>query len=248
MLKHALGKLHLTAKEVQLYLSLLELGEAPMEDIVKKSQLKRATAYIVIDTLKRRGLVSTARSGKRKRYIAEDPRILGRILDSERATYEGALPELLSLANRLAKKPQIRFFEGEAGIKSVYQDTLNYPGKEILMWGSLNAMESFDTTFLTDYYLAERLRHGIFMRAIGPDVPLVKKIQDADKKELRNTRLINQPEKFPFSVEINLYGNNSIGIMSFTESFGLIIESREIFTTLKSFFELQWLSLQKTNH
>ena len=66
-----------------------------------------------------------------------------------------------------------------------------------------------------------------------------------DQKHLRQTRLIS-PEKFPFEVEINLYGNNSIGIMSFKEQFGLIIESKKIYNTLKSIFEMNWNSLAKT--
>jgi sugar-specific transcriptional regulator TrmB len=245
MINRELEKLHLSDKESTLYLALLELGEASMEEIVGKSRLKRATAYIVMDELKQRGLVSSTRSGKRKHYVAEDPRTLGRILDAERATYESIIPELLSIANKLAKKPRIRFFEGEAGIKSVYQDTLGYPNQEILMWGSLKAMEKFDPTFLLDYYLEERLRQHIRMRAIGPDVPLVREIQSRDGKELRETRLIAKHETFPFSVEINLYGKRNIGIMSFAEQFGLIIESKEIFDTLKSFFEFQWTTLGK---
>lgn len=246
MLDRELGKLHLNEKEARLYLALLELGEASMEEVVTKSRLKRATAYIVMDALKERGLVSSTRSGKRKRYFAEDPRTLGKILESERAAYESIIPELLSITNKLAKKPHIRFFEGESGIKSVYQDTLEYRGQEILMWGSVKAMERFDPEFLLSYYLPERLKRRISMRAIGPDVPIVQEIRSHDRQELRETRLIKNHEALPFSVEINLYSKRHIGIMSFAEQFGLIIESAEIFDTLKSFFEFQWKMLE--NH
>jgi hypothetical protein len=48
--------------------------------------------------------------------------------------------------------PKISFFEGIEGIKRIYEDTLNFPDQEILMWGAPEAMEIFDTKFLENYY------------------------------------------------------------------------------------------------
>ena len=44
------------------------------------------------------------------------------------------MPELLSIANFIDKKPQIRYFEGKEGLKEIFKDTLNYPNQEILAW------------------------------------------------------------------------------------------------------------------
>jgi hypothetical protein len=63
-----------------------------------------------------------------------------------------------------------------------------------------------------------------------------------DEKSLRRTKLID-PEQFPLSVEINLYGRNKIGIMSFAEQVSLIIESDKISATLRSIFLSQWENL-----
>jgi hypothetical protein len=66
----------------------------------------------------------------------------------------------------------------------------------------------------------------------------MRRLQSFDKKHLRKTKLINLSNIF--EVEINLYGNDKIAIMSFKEEFGLIIESKKIYNTLKVIFELQW--------
>ena len=73
-----------------------------------------------------------------------------------------------------------------------------------------------------------RIEKKIWMRAIGQDLEVVRKIKSDDSKSLRQTRLHNFKE-FPFDVEINLYGKRKIGIMAFKEQIGLIVESEKIY-------------------
>ncbi|MDP1629629.1 MAG: hypothetical protein Q8L57_03350, partial [bacterium] len=70
----------------------------------------------------------------------------------------------------------------------------------------------------------------------------MQKYKGLDEKSLRKTKLLSI-EEFPLEVEIDLYGGNKIGVMSFGEKIGRIIESRKIFATLKSVFELNWNTL-----
>ena len=70
--------------------------------------------------------------------------------------------------------------------------------------------------------------------------------KDVDEKSLRKTRLTDS-EAFGLDVEINLYGKNKIAVMSFEEKFGMVIESKKIFDTLKNIFEMNWRSLASRN-
>lgn len=246
MLKKELEKLNLTDREADVYVALLELGETTIERISKKSKIKRTTVYDVIKSLKEKGLVGSVRHKKRALYYAEDPRILGNQLEEKKTVLNNILPQLLSLANFIDKKPDIKFFEGIEGIKNVYQDTLNFPESEILMWGSTDIHEYFDNDFMWTYYVPKRIEKKIWMRAIGQDLEAVRKIRAEDSKHLRQTRFHSHSD-MPFDVEINLYGKRKIGIMSFKEQIGLIIESEKIFNTLKSIFELNWMMLEKKN-
>ena len=244
MLKKELEKLNLADREASVYMALLELGETSIERISIKSKIKRTTIYDVIKTLKDKGLIGTLKKKKRTLYYAEDPRILGNQLEEKKTVLNNILPQLLSMANLIDKKPNIKFFEGIEGIKNVYQDTLNYPNQEILMWGSTDVFKYFDEDFMWNYYLQKRIEKKIWMRAIGQDLEVVRKIKSDDSKSLRQTRLHNFKE-FPFDVEINLYGKRKIGIMAFKEQIGLIVESEKIYNTLKSIFELNWKMLEK---
>ncbi len=242
MLVEDLKKIGLEEKEAQLYLCLLELGQANIAQISKKSALKRTTCYDIIESLKEKGLVAGILKKKKPFYFAEDPRKIQQSLDEKKHILANILPQLLSVANFIDKKPKIRYFEGEEGIKEVYRDTLNYPKQETLAWISDEAIDHFDVQWLWDFYVVKRVELKIWQRAISPEVTYMKNVQTFDQKHLRQTRFVS-PEKFPFQVEINLYGGANIGIMSFQEKIGLVIESKKIYTTLKSIFEAHWNSL-----
>lgn len=127
-----LEEVGLNKKEAILYVALLELGEANLQTIANKAKLKRTTVYDIIKILKEKGLLSTSKRGKRNYYYAENPRVIKTIFEEKINKLEGALPELLSIANLIEKKPKIQFFEGIEGIKNVYRDTLEYKDSKMM--------------------------------------------------------------------------------------------------------------------
>lgn len=237
-----LEKIGLNQNESKVYLAALELGEASIQQIAKKSGVIRTTVYGVSQQLKERGLLSMATKRNKTFYMAEHPAKLNDDLKEKQHFLEKMLPELLSVANAIDKKPKIRFFEGVGGMKDVYFDTLQYHGQELLAWVPKESIDVFDVDYLTDYYVPMRLKNKIWVRAIAPDDTDMKWFKENDEKSLRKTKVVSN-DKFPFRVEINLYGKNKIGIIAFEERIGLIIESEKIYTTLRSIFELNWSSL-----
>lgn len=232
----------LDIKEATAYLALLELGESAMGQLVKKSGLKRTTLYDTIESLKQRSLVSVSKKNKKIVYLAENPHKILEQLDEKRVSAEKMLPELLSITNVLQKKPRIRYFEGIDGIKEVYKDTLRFPDQKLQAWVSEEMIHEFDQKFLDDYYTPRRLEKKIWAEVIAPDLPHIGEYKGIDQASLRVTKLID-PKEFPLEVEISLYGTDHIGIMSFQDKLGLIIESEPIARTLKSIFAAQWETL-----
>ncbi|MEI7425995.1 MAG: helix-turn-helix domain-containing protein [Candidatus Moraniibacteriota bacterium] len=132
MLRDELEKIGLDKKESQIYLALLELGSANIGQIAKKSAVKRTTVYDILDSLKKKGLLGQTKQKNHTLFFAENPEKLERQIEEKKKIIQKVMPELLSIANRLEKKPKIKFFEGIAGIREVYEDTLKYPDQEIL--------------------------------------------------------------------------------------------------------------------
>jgi len=236
----------LDKKEERLYLGLLELGEANLGELARKAEIKRTTAYDVVESLHRKGLIGLSKKKKRTVYFAEDPRVLEHHIDEQRQKLDAMVPELLSMMNTLTKKPKIRYYEGVEGIKQVYRDTLRFSDQELLAWVSEKAIQAFDEAFLHEYYLPKRIQKKIWVRAIAPDGREMRLFKQDDIKWLRRTHLVSK-NRFPFDVEINLYGKRNIAIISFEEEFGMIIESEKLFRTMKSMFEMGWLFAGKAN-
>lgn len=228
----------LNDKEAQAYIALMEMGEANIAQITRKSGLNRSTIYLILDSLREKGLVSVARKSKTIFY-AEDPRKMLDDLNRKKESLEKSMPELLASFALLDKKPNIKYFEGTSGIKEIYYDFLNYKNSEILALNSNDYKDFFDEDFLIEYFIPERMKKKIWVRAIYPATDLLRNLATSDIKHSRSSRFISS-KKFQIEMGIYLYGNNKIALISYRDNFGTIITSQAMFRTLKSMFEVMW--------
>lgn len=238
-LERVLEEFGLTNREARVYLAALELGESSIQDIAKKAGIERTGTYYIIETLGREGIVSKIEKDKKTFFAAAPPENLVSMAQKKRELLEEHFPELKALYNISDKKPKVRLYEGMEGIKSVFEETLRLKkGEEIL------AFTAFDVAhlFISDWgheYVKRRSEKGIFARDIAQDSPEARDHQQHDKDELRETRLI-PAELFPFTNEIDIL-KDRVMIVSFRETIGLVIESKDIAVMLRSIFELAWL-------
>jgi len=233
----------LEEKEAKVYAALLELGEATIAQITKKALIKRSTVYEMLDLLKAKGLISQTHRQKRPIYLAESPKKLIEVLEEKKKGLEETMPELLSIMNLLDKKPKIRYFEGLAGVKEVFEDTLRYTDQEILTWFPYPYI-NLGEDYFWQHYFPERVARKIWARAIIPDTLQNRAFAKLmGEKVITKTRFAADPAFKLFDIEIKIYGKNKLGIISYSEDLGLIIESQKIFDGLKAIFETLWNSL-----
>lgn len=239
MLHKELTTLGLKENEARVYLAVLELGQTSISRIAKKAGVKRTTTYLAIESLKIQGLVHTLKKKHKTVFYAEDPRLLQEKIGERKKALDRVMPELLSLANAIDKKPSIQFFEGKEGIKELFKDILKYPHQEVLEWYSEAYVYDFEEEFFSRYFTPKRVANKIWVRAILPDNEVIQKLATQNKMQLRRTKLLD-PKKYNIKIEINIYGGNKISIISFREEIGLIIESQKIHDSMKNIFELMW--------
>ncbi len=72
-IERVLDELGLHEKRGKGYLACLELGTAAVHEIAKKAEIKRTTAYEILEGLLKEGLVSTTAKGRTRIYVAERP-------------------------------------------------------------------------------------------------------------------------------------------------------------------------------
>lgn len=228
----------LSENEAKVYMALLELGEANIAQLTKKSNVNRSTVYLAINSLKEKGLASSIKKRKNLFY-AEDPRKMIDNLKKKTAELEKSMPNFLAAFALLDKKPDIRYFEGESGIKEIYKDILNTPNSEMLAWYSNDYKPFFDEKFFFDFFIPERKKNKIWLRAIYPENEDMRKLAGNNEIHLRQTRFIDN-DNFNLESELALYDKNKLAIISYKDKLGIIITSKSIFNTLKSIFEVMW--------
>lgn len=238
ILERQLERLGFSEGEARVYLAALELGETSVARIAQKAGVERTTTYLFLEALKKRGLISLSKQGKKTVYAAESPKKLKAEVEERGTFVDSLLPELLSITNAIDQKPKVRFFESKEGIYDIYRETLQFPGQPIRMWMSDPWFD--DATFWTDFYLPMRFEKKILMQAIIPNNERTQAFAKEDSTQLRQTRMTAGDD---FKADIMLYGGKNIAVVSFREMTALVLESKQLHDTLLFIFTSHWDSL-----
>lgn len=233
-----LAQFGLTHNQTKIYLALLELGEAKVQDIAKGAAVLRTTVYEVLEQLKNLGIASQYNRAGVRLYMAEPPRKLEQILEFKKKSIQEIIPELESIYNIGGFKPKIKYYEGLEGYKTVYEDTLTAAGKRL--YGILSMKDMLDKLGekYMDDYIVRRVKAGIYLSIIRIGPHEIKHIWPEGPKEMRSVRLA--PDNFVFPLTMYIY-DNKVSLMSTKrENFSLIIESREFMQTQKALFDALW--------
>ncbi|MFZ2193505.1 MAG: helix-turn-helix domain-containing protein [Candidatus Moraniibacteriota bacterium] len=235
-IEHILEKFGFSHNEAKIYLASLELGTSSAQDIAKKANLKRTTAYSVLGYLVNRGVVGKTIIKNKTKFVAEPPEKLLSIAGEVQAEIKKNLPQLEAIYNKNETKPKILFFEGENAIHNIYEDTLREKPGEILEWNT----NAFFERFPRDYnYIEKRTNLNIKARRIAGQGSLWDtKHKFLDKKELSETIIVSE-EIFNPQIEVNIY-KNKVAFMNYTENMSIIIESRVIADAMRQVYELSW--------
>jgi len=244
-----LSKLGFSDKEAKVYLASLEIGPAPVQQIAQKATVKRATCYVMIESLKDRGLMSSFTKGKKVFFTAESPSRINSLLEDEKNSVDAkrkilsdVLPNLLAFAaEKNGERPRVSFFEGIEGVRSIHEDVLKTTDKTLENIVSLDDAGKFSSP--SDDVVTFRdklLKKGTVIRVL-----YTSKNNKLDlPKEIREKWQFKQisEEKFPLHGELTLYGDKVAAFSFRGKIFGTIIESREIANTVRALFELAWIN------
>lgn len=233
-----------TDKEISVYLSLLELEIATASQVADASGINRSTVYVVIESLQKRGLISTQKEEESiTKYTAAPPERLLQLAEEETKKYKNIVGQIHSILPEIKSKypgnkmrPRVRFYEGKEGLITAYEDTLTAT-EEIKAFASIENMHKAIPGYFPDYYI-RRANKAVPIRSIHPDTEEARERSKNNKKELRTSALV-PANKYNFSPEINVY-DNKIVFMSLTEKFSLVIESNELAVAFKKVFDLAW--------
>lgn len=240
-IKPLLTRLGLDEKEIEVYLTILPLKVARVTDVAKAARQSRSHTYLILRSLKEKGLVSEVERGKVIHFIAEPPeRLLSYVQDQEQEyrdlhpLVEGVLPVLKNMTAPLVGKPRVTMLSGMKGMKQLYRDVFQH---EYVAFFNPQAMfDAFDcvvtqTIFGKDYEL-----HG---RDLLVD-------NDGSKKYLDeiiygNSNFIRiLPKGMSFGTDTIVFGD-TVALFAYDAEKTIVrIENQNIADSFRSWFEVVW--------
>lgn len=232
-LAQILQNIGLSEKEAKIYLELLSLKEALPGVIARRAGIKRPTAYLVLDQLLKKGLVSQIKKGRYTYFQPVNPHSIVEDQYKRFNDLEKSLPKLLSLHEQFSVQPQVSYFQGKEGIIRIMEDTLT-TNTELLCWADVTLATK---TLLKDYYpsyIAKKVSRKVWLRGIFSYDKIALDVKRRGRKELREVYLIPK-EDFPFKNEVNIY-DDKVAIISHEDQIGVIIQNKNIADTQRSIF------------
>src|SRR3989344_2602400 len=129
-MEEILTKIGLSKDEVEIYLSLLELGAQSASSLASNTKVKRTYTYRIARGLADKGLITEAKRGKATVFEPNSPDHLANLAEAKKleaqqaqSSLEGILGSLKGKYSLIDEKPMVTTFEGIAGLKKVYLDT-----------------------------------------------------------------------------------------------------------------------------
>jgi len=249
MLDQTFQRIGLGESEAEVYSALLEFGTSTAGNLAKKINVPRSSLYGFLSTLAERGLVSQSEDDGVKLWFAESPERILSILDREidqwgetKTRFNKFLPDLLARQAVDFTTPRFRYFEGSEGVKNILKDMLLY--RDIVteaFWPIRSMVDILGEEFF-EYFNIHRIRQRIYTKAIWP----------ADRVlDIRRFKFLGVGEEFcreirraPKGIDCSMgywaYHNKVAFISSRSESFGFIVESRELKDMLAAQFSVTW--------
>lgn len=236
----------LSEKEVLVLKILLEQGQVPVRDIVKKTALNRGTVYSILKSLTAKNLALMVDVKKILHASPNHPENISDYIKQRKneillaeQNYNNAYPEILSIFNKSHSLPTVQFLEGVDGLKWVYNDILAEK-KDILLIRSFYDHAQEDLKDALAIQIASQVRRKIKVRALTPIVTGTKyNYMNSDKKNLVTRRMIPF-ETFTLEAQIMIYSDKVAITAMKGPIFTTWIKNNSINQSMRVMFEFIW--------
>jgi sugar-specific transcriptional regulator TrmB len=238
-MKETFLKYGLSEKEVEIYLTCLKTGESTTNRLAELTSIRRSTVYEVIETLKKKGLISSFVKGKKSYFVAAKPSTLVSLLREKEESIREILPNLNALGKLSLDKPNVEIYNGILAIKPIFLSMLD--SCEILVYGaSILGDKAFGT--FTANFARKRLERKVLLKAvIGETVP--EHMTEKDVEKITEIKKLNMFEDY--HVGYFVWGSKVLILGVKEPYFATLIESEVLAESQKKLFEYLWKIAKK---
>ncbi|MDD4983533.1 MAG: helix-turn-helix domain-containing protein [Candidatus ainarchaeum sp.] len=239
-----LSKIGLSKGEIKIYSILLELGVSNITKIHEKTGIERRNIYDILNKLIERGLVTYIQENKKRLFKTTNPdKIISYIEDKENSLQkikkdvQKQIPDLTKKFNSRQSTINGEIFRGKEGIKTIWDDSLNY--KEIYWIGSGRYVPKKYPAFFA-MWNKKRVAKGIKLHNI------LREEMRGKIKPWVSENIKFLPKEFSANpVVIGIHGNKVVNYSYGKELFAFAIENQDIAESYKAYFKYLWNKVAK---
>ena len=229
-------ELGLTQTEAKVYLTLLESGTSLAGTISSRSKIYRKNVYDALESLSKKGLVSSKFQDKKRYWTTANPERIQSILKEKLGFFNTILPELSEQFHQQKPKQTTEVYEGLEGIKS-FNNLIIKEDKPLYIIGAtgniFKKMKYSIPTYFEETKTRKQPNYLLFTH--DSDQEGLKRI-----KKTKKTFCKILPKAFINATQLYLFGDYS-GILIWSEEpLAIIIKSREIHQGFKTYFDFLW--------
>lgn len=243
MIEETLAELGFTRGEIEVYLTLLKIGETTTGKIIKDAQISGGKIYQILDKLENKGLASHIVKEKTKYFSAVSPEgILDYLKNEKKKLSEKEkeirreLPFLLRLKNSKSSEHQTTLFSGIKGIEmAIFQSLNKLTNKDEALAMGIREGKGEVFNIMWEKWHKKRAKEKIKGRFIFSE-----RNEKIDKifKEIKYTKIKYIDGITPSA--IGILGNDVLIQTYEDEPSCLLIQNQKIAKSFKSFFENLW--------
>lgn len=236
--------------EKKILASLYKLERGSVVELAKDTLINRTTLYPILEKLIEKGLVSKIKleGGTRFQPISkEEFRLWSERKEKELKEKNQEVLDWIgsqSKGEKISLISDVRYFEGEEGVKNLYADSWrNNAGKIIYaITDYKNAYRTLGDFFRNEYF-PQRIKRGVQVKNLLPKSKEGAKDFKERKKFLRDMKFIELFQDL--NIEINIY-DSKVSIVAFDEKnpTGVLIKNEKIAEAIKNIFEYLWKSVK----
>ena len=244
MLIETLQQYWFTEKEAKVYLAWVSLWSAPWGTIARHAGENRTTVYSILKELVKQGVFTMVERGWISYFAPISPEILVRKAEDKYNALKEKLPEFAVLMDKSGKKPKILYYEGIQWLKNLYDDILQY-NDDIYAFLSDDDIAPELQYYLNHTFIQKRWKSNIHASVIVSNHENNKDYLQSVKKDKFTTVKMITTNFEGLRWEIVLYGTNKIlfALYSPQELSGYIIESDQMYSSLKTIFTYVWQTI-----
>lgn len=249
MLEQELQRIGLSEKEAKVYLASLELGPSPVQKIAAKAHVNRATTYVILEGLMKKGIITIYDQGKKRYFVAEGPNSLKNIisqqqkeLDEKEKLLEALHSQLQSVYNVLPNKPVVKFYDGKEGLKSIQQEFLEHSNTEAKLIYAPREVDTLFTPQERQEHRKKRIAKKIFTKQIYCE-------DEGKKVSMEFAELKRVPaKKYKFTSDVTIIQDKVMFASLTGHVSGVTIQSKSIADTLSALFDLAYQAAEQYNN